>query len=110
MTRESVLQQLQESVPEFCLNPEWIEELLGFPAINDFARFICSEAEACRWDEVRKSALFLERGLTEGDDYVRDLVCECLETLSSCRSIGALQGYLGPKSLALWKDKVADNS
>jgi len=101
MTRESVLQKLQQSVPEFRLNPEWIEESLGFPAINDFARFICSEAEASQWDEVRKSILFLERALIEGDSYVRDLVFECLETLDSCQSIEALKEYFGTKSLAM---------
>ena len=63
MIKESVLQELQNSVPEFHLNPDWVEEPLGFPAINDFARFICSEADASQWDEVRKSVQVLERAL-----------------------------------------------
>lgn len=108
MTRESILQELQNSVPEFALNPEWVEESLGFPAIADFARYVRSEAEVGQWDEVRKSMQFIERALTEGDNYVCDLVFEFLEALDSWDAIEIVKEYFGSKTLAMWKDELSN--
>ena len=47
MTSQTILAQLQKAVPHFHLDPEWFEDNLTYPAINDFARYICSEAAVC---------------------------------------------------------------
>jgi hypothetical protein len=41
-------------------------------------------------------------GLENGDEYVRDLVSEALETLAGCRHVHAVQAYFGPRLLRLW--------
>jgi hypothetical protein len=108
MTKETVLAELQRTVPHFRVNPEWLEDGLAYPAINDFARFICSEADTFGWDEVEASMIFLERALLEGDGYVRDLVLECVETINSCESIELLKNRFGAGVHALWEHHFAN--
>jgi hypothetical protein len=103
ITKETVLSELGRAMPHFRLNPEWLENGPAYPVVNDFARFICSEADTFGWDEVEASMLFLERALSDGDSYVRDLVLEYVETLSSCPSINLLKDRFGPEVRALWK-------
>jgi len=45
MTKETVLLEIQKAVPDFKVNPEWLLNGLTNPIFNDFARFICSEAQ-----------------------------------------------------------------
>ena len=107
MTKETILSELQRAIPHFRVNPEWLEDGLGYPAINDFARFICSEADTLGWDEVDASMAFLERALSDGDSYVRDLVLECVETIDSCESINLLKDHFGTGVRALWEHRFA---
>ena len=108
MTKETVLRELRGAVPNFRLNPEWSEDGLAYPVINDFARYICSEADSLGWDEVAASVAFLERALAEGDGYVRDLVLECVESIASCDSINMIRGCFGTRVSALWEQHFAN--
>jgi hypothetical protein len=107
MTALTILAQLQEAVPHFHIDPEWLEDNLTYPAINDFARYICSEAAVSSTagsprDDLRRAVTFLEEALRRGDAGVRDLVLECLETLRVCDSMGLVSEYFGPKTQDLW--------
>src|ERR1700678_2788417 len=98
MTSQTILAQLQKAVPHFRIDPEWLEDNLTYPAINDFARYICSEAGRCSVTDIPRDNLqgavaFLESALRSGDGGVRDLVSECLETLRMCDSIGVVKEH-----------------
>jgi hypothetical protein len=111
ITNESVLEELQRAVPSFRIDPEWLADKLTFPAFNDFARFICTTEEALHLVSERKTALsqmeasmaFLERALHDGDDNVRNLVLECIETLASCERIDRIRKYFRPEVDSLWE-------
>jgi hypothetical protein len=47
-------------------------------------------------------------GIEDGDEYVRDLVLEALETLSACQHIPAVRKYFGPRLLDLWRTILTD--
>ncbi len=93
-TLENAIVELTRAIPAFEPDPEYKAEGLVYLIFNDFARFICSEAEvlqyitseeeAFRLSSVPACMMFLKRALQEGDSAVRDLVNECLETLSQC--------------------------
>jgi hypothetical protein len=107
MTKDTVLSELQKAVPHFRVNPEWLENGLAYPAINDLARFICSKTEPLESEDVDVALAFLERALSDGDTYVRDLVIECLETINSCKSIHMLKDRFPPGLRASGKKGVA---
>jgi hypothetical protein len=112
ITRENILSEIQRYVPNFRIDPDWLEDGLTYLVINDLARFICSEAEvlefvnsekeAAELSQVPASMSFLERALGDGDSFVRDLVFECVETLASCEQIDQIKKYFGPKVRDLW--------
>ena len=112
ITAENVLSEMQQAVPNFLMNPEWRLEGLTSPVFNDFARFICSEAEvlqyarseteAGRLSQVETSMAFLERALRDGDGDVHALVLECVETLASCEWVNRARKYFGPTIRDLW--------
>jgi hypothetical protein len=111
ITKDTLIKTLQAEVPSFVIDPDWIEEALSYPIINDFARYICQEAdiafyihEADSYDEVKKALRFLEMGLEAQDPYMRDLVHECLETLLSCNRIPEIKVYFGPRVLRFWNE------
>jgi hypothetical protein len=54
ITLKNVLPELQNSVPAFVMNPEWLEIEGTYLIFGDFARFICSEAEFCNMSVPRK--------------------------------------------------------
>ena len=109
---KTVLPELQESVPAFVMDPEWLEMDGTYLIFGDFARFICSEAEvlqyvsseeeASRLSQVKISVNFLERALKDGDHEIHDLVLDCLESLVSCDWIAQIKKYFGPEISALW--------
>jgi hypothetical protein len=88
---------------------------LHYPICNDFARFICSEAEVLQnavSEEERSSLrrvpdcmMFLERALGEGDSRVRDLVHECVESLSECPWQDQIRAYTGPRVAVRWHNR-----
>jgi hypothetical protein len=98
---------MQKAVPHFCVDPEWLRDNLTYTTINDFARYICSEAAMCSIaDEIPRfelsSALsFLEEALRTGDTEVQNLIFECLDTLQACNAIRLVREHLGPKTKAL---------
>jgi hypothetical protein len=103
MTKETFVNALRSAVPDFEMDAEWSNDDLGFPIINDFARYICATA-AIDPEDVENAVHFLEKCLNEGDSYIRDLVHECLETLSSCVGIESIKGMFGPLVTTLWTD------
>ena len=102
ITRDNLIERLQNAIPDFSINPNWRDENLGYPIMNDLARFICDRAGMEEFQQVRTGVGFLEMGLECGDDYVRDLVSEALETLAACQHVPAVQPYFGPRLLHLW--------
>ena len=116
ITSESAIRELREAVPSFVVNGEWERDRLSYPIFNDFARFICSEAEvlqyvesadeAHRMSQVPTSMQFLERLLSEGDSEVRDLVRETIETLSTCPGDQEVKKWAGPKVSAIWDTQL----
>lgn len=44
ITRDNLIDRLQNSVPDFSINPDWRDGTLGYPITNDLARFICDRA------------------------------------------------------------------
>jgi len=117
MTTDTVLSELQESVPNFPMDPEYLKDGLRYPVFNDFARFICSEAEvlqsasseaeARQMSQVPVSMEFLDRVLREGDDDVRPLVVECIETLATCEWVEQIKKYLGPEVRRMWASRFS---
>jgi hypothetical protein len=104
MTRNTIFEEVEKCLPQFRINAEWIKDKLGYPLINDLARHICEAAVDCRSEQVREGMAFLERAVGEGDDYVRDLVWEGIETLVSCESATVIRHYCGPLTTALWRE------
>ena len=111
ITKHTLIKGLKDEVPGFVIDPDSAEDGLGYPIINDLARYICQEADVAYWtsdasgsDEVKRAILFLERCLERGDQYVRDLVHECLDTLRSCSRITQIQPDFGVLTLRLWNE------
>jgi hypothetical protein len=90
----------EKDIPE--INPEWLEDELGYPIINDLARYVCEQARLRDFGEVRSSLAFLETGLERGDSYIHDLVGESLETLFSCHEIESIRPSFGPRVHDMW--------
>jgi len=101
ITRNNLVARLQSTVPDFAINPEWLDDVLGYPIMNDLARFICDRAEVDDFEQVRSAIRFLEMGVEGEDEYVRDLILEALETLAVCPQLAAVQAYFGPRLLDL---------
>jgi hypothetical protein len=99
ITRNNLVERLQSTVPDFAINPDWLDGVLGYPIMNDLARFICDRAGADDFEQVRRAIRFLEMGIEEGDEYVRDLILEALETLAECPQLAAVQACFGPRLL-----------
>jgi len=112
ITTETVLSEMQRAVPNFLISPEWISDGLTYLAFNDFARFICSEAEVLQYacseveaellSQVEISMAFLERALRDGDSDVHLLVLECVESLACCEWISQIKKDFGPRVTDLW--------
>jgi hypothetical protein len=108
MTRETFVNDLRSAVPEFEIDVLWAEDNLGFPIINDFARYTC-ETAAIDPKDVENALHFLEKCMKEGDSYIHDLVHECLESLSSCPNIDSIKSIFGPLVKNLWNDFFSQN-
>jgi hypothetical protein len=102
ITRDNLIERLQNTVPDFSIDLDWRDGTLGYPITNDLARFICDRAGIEEFEQVRTAIRFLEMELENGDEYVRDLVSEALETLAGCQHVHAVQAYFGPRLLRLW--------
>jgi hypothetical protein len=48
MTNETVLSEMRRAVPGFEIASDWSSDNLTFPVFNDFAGYICAEAEMFR--------------------------------------------------------------
>ena len=102
ITRSNLIDSLRLIVPGFEISPDWLEDDLGYPIVNDLARYICDHALIADFDQVRNGLAFLESGLEIGDSYVHDLVHESLETLLSCERVGVIKAQFGPRVLKYW--------
>lgn len=109
ITRASLISSLRAEVPEFKVNPEWVDDQLGYPIVNDLARYICEQAGLQDFAQVNRGLSFMEKCLVEGDTYSRDLVLEGLETLLSCRNVAAIKSLFGPHVLDLWDKWFQEN-
>lgn len=98
----TLISSLQTALPEFEINPDWVEDSLGYPTINDLARFTCQQAATGNINVVERILSFLETGLQEQDPYVRDLVLEFLETLRACDKTPEITSYFGQETRSLW--------
>ena len=111
-TLETAISELRRSVPECPIDPEWEQDHNSYLAFGDFARFICSEAEvlqyvtsdeeAHRLSKVPICMDFLERALEQSDSAARDLVLDCVETLSASQWEKQIKKWAGPRVLAAW--------
>lgn len=111
ITLENAIAELRRAIPSFTVDPEW--EGLSYPVFNDFARFICSEAEVLKYVEsdeeatslsmVPASMMFLEHALEEGDSAVRDLIDDCVQTLIACPQHDQIKVWAKPRVAAIWK-------
>lgn len=91
---ESAILELRKTVPSCPINPDREADDLSCPVFSDLARFISSEAEVLHYVASREDAqrlnnvpdcmIFLDHALEDGDSAVRDMVTDCLESLSSC--------------------------
>ncbi len=102
ISKETLISSLRRAIPMFEPNPEWVDNQLGYPIINDLARYTCEQAKSEQFDEVQKVLAFLETSIEAGDPYIEDLALEYLETLLSCERIAAIKTYFGPQALARW--------
>jgi len=104
ITRESLISELRQGVPNFKLDEEWAENSLSYLIINDFARYIIEQADWGDNDELKESLHFLERCISDGDPGVHDLAHECVESLSVARCAEEIKSALGPRTLKLWNE------
>ena len=85
---------------------------MSYLAFGDFARFICSEAEVLQYtaseDEAKSLSKvpvcmeFLEHALEQSDAEGRDMVLDCVETLSACQWEKQIKKWAGPHISAAW--------
>ena len=115
MTPAAAILALHQAIPSFPIDAEWEVENLSYLIFNDFARFICSEAQVLQYVASEKEArrlsslsdcmTFLERALEEGDSAVRDLVDDCVETLSSCPWRKQIEKWAPPKIIEMLRHR-----
>ena len=106
ITSSNLLLSLRRIVPGFEINPDWEEDGLGYPIINDLARYIGDQARLGQFDKVREGLAFLESGLELGDSYIHDLVHESLETFLSYDCIDMIESQFGPRVLDYWNSHL----
>ena len=83
ITNESLIEELRRALPQFKLNEAYVEDQLMYPIMNDLARYVVEQSEWDDENELRASLGFVERCVSEGDSYVRDVAHECIESLST---------------------------
>ena len=111
-TLETAISELRKAVPAFPIDSEWEQDKLSYLAYNEFARFICSEAEvlqylapdeeAAQFSKVPACMRFLESALQQGNSEVRDMISDCVCTLSSCQWGTQIKKWAGPQISAIW--------
>jgi hypothetical protein len=112
ITLETAISELRRAVPAFPMDSEYEQDNLSYLVYSDFARFICSEAEvlqylnsegeAIRLSKVPVCMRFLERALEQGDSGVRDMISDCVSTLSDCQWEQQIKKWAGPQISAIW--------
>jgi hypothetical protein len=111
-TLDIAISELRRAVSAFPVDTEWEQENLSYLVFGDFARFICSEAEVLQYttsaDEARSLSKvpicmeFLERALEKSDAAARDLVLDCVDSLSACQWEKQIKKWAGPQVSAAW--------
>ena len=111
-TLVTAISELRRAIPTFPIDAEWERENLSYLAYGDFARFICSEAEVLQYttseDEAHSLSKvpicmeFLERVLEQSDAAGRDMILDCVETLSACPWEEQIKKWAGPQVLGAW--------
>jgi hypothetical protein len=102
ITESNLIDSIRLVVPKFDIDQDWVDDILGYPIINDLARYICDRARLEDFEEVKSGLAFLEMGLEDGDSYLHGLVHESLETLQSCQHIESIKKYFGPRVHDFW--------
>jgi hypothetical protein len=109
-TLETAISELRRAAPEFPIDSEWEQDKNSCLAYNDFARFICSEAEvqqylapgeeATQFSKVPICMRFLESAPEQGDAEVRDMIFGlCLHSLRLPGGSSNQRSGLGLKSV-----------
>jgi hypothetical protein len=91
ITKLDFVPLLRERVPRFHIEELWAADQLGYVIANDFARYICNQAQEFNFAEVETCLRFLESLIAKGDSYVRELVEEAMETLEYCDSFEEIE-------------------
>lgn len=96
---DEVISELETAVPDFTPDPYW--DGLQYLIINDFARYICLVVQESE-NDLNRALEFVDRCVNEGDSRVRELMHECIETMSECEQASEIKGRVGPRTRALW--------
>jgi hypothetical protein len=110
ITEHNVVSELQKAMPGFKADPE--DEDLSYMVLADFVRYILAETEVLRWSgwegeqwaEVKAAFAFLDHAACDRDvdEFMHDLILDCVENLDESRWINQLKNFFPPKLYALW--------
>jgi len=102
MNTSNFLVELTHEVPDFSPDPEYLEDGLTYPIVNDFARYICSTFQRTgSLDTIAPAIDFIERACLSGDPEIVDLIQECLETMDESEQMRDIEAGLKPTTLRL---------
>ncbi len=73
-----------------------------YPIMNDLARYVVEQSEWGDENELQASLGFVERCVSEGDSYVRDVAHECIESLSISPKAERIRSAAGANTVAIW--------
>jgi len=102
--RDTLISSLSTSIPEFDIDPDWIEGPLGYPLINDLARFALKQIATGNTNAIERIGAFLEGALQSEDGYLEDLVLEFLDNLRTCdKAVAVIAPHFGQQTRSLWE-------
>jgi hypothetical protein len=93
---------LAGALPEFRPAAEDWEDRLSYPFINDMVRFVSDRAYPEYEDLMSQFSTLLEKLISTGDQDVRDLAHEALDTLWGREEKDFVSRYFGPKTHEMW--------
>jgi hypothetical protein len=104
LTRSNFIAALREAVPGFNPDASDVADELTYLIANDLARYMCSCTGGPNPSrDLLMAASFLETAIVVGDEAVRDLADEALQTIAECPLVDEIRQTLGYNSLT-WLD------
>ena len=85
---------------------QYWDELLPYVFINDLVRFVCDRGYPDFDGVLGQFGELVERLLTEGDDEVRNLAHDALDTVCSHKDLAerdAVVQHFGPTTMKAWE-------